>query len=420
MLIRALALICIAAGGAPAVVHAQAADPQQLSAEIAFLEARVSRDEADPITPTRLGHAYLRQARETGEFALYLRAERAFEQALARAADHFGALTGLAAARAARHRFADALTLGERAIEVNPDAADGYAAVGDAALEFGLLDRAAGMYATVARMTPGYYAETRLANLAAAQGDRQIAYAALGRAQDDAVRRTLPPELRAWCHVRAGAIAFDAGDWARAERSYTAALRLTPRSYTALEHLAELRAAEGRHREALALYERAIEASAQPEFYEAMGSIYRSQGHAAAAARAFSQARDGYLAAAEAGDPGSFRRLALFYAGVERNTAGAVAWARKDVELRQDGITLGVLAWTLLQDAQRPEAAALGDRAAAANTADAMTWYRIGVVAMESGDRETARARLARALRINRRFEEAADARRRLRVLRGR
>ncbi|HEV3484996.1 MAG TPA: tetratricopeptide repeat protein [Vicinamibacterales bacterium] len=347
MLLRTLAVLVFLAGAAPGTVQSQIAETQHLDAEIAFLEARAARDEADPITPTRLGHAYLRQARQTGEFALYRRAEAAFEQALARVPDHFGALTGLGTARAASHRFREALEIGERAIALSPETSDGYAVAGDAALELGLLDKAAEMYAAVARLAPGYYADTRLANLAAARGQAREAYAALERAQSDAARRELPAELHAWCFVRAGSIAFDIGDWLRAERSYTTALRLTPESAAALEHLAELRAAQGRRREALALYAKAIDASPQPEFHEAVGHVHRAAGRRDEAAQAFARARQGYIAAAEAGDPGAFRPLALFYADVERNPAAALVWAGKDLERRQDAVTLGVLAWTL-------------------------------------------------------------------------
>ena len=241
-MIRPLFCILITiAIAAPAVAQgplAYASDP-----EIVFLEARVDRDDADPITPTRLGHAYLRKARESADFTAYRRAEQMFTLALARSPEHFGALTGLAAALSARHAFREALAVAERAIAANPDAVDGYAAAGDAALEAGLHDIAAERFARVARMAPGYHADTRLANQAAARGEVTNAYAALARAAADATRRQLNPILVAWCHVRAGAVAWEHGDWPRAERSYRAALDVTPGSALALEHLAEVRAA---------------------------------------------------------------------------------------------------------------------------------------------------------------------------------
>lgn len=388
-----------------------------LDDEIAFLEARVSRDEADPITPTRLGHAYLRKARASGEFAFYQRAEATFQEALRRSPEHFGALTGLAGALSARHAFRDALTIAERAVGADPESPDGHAAAGDAALEAGLLDKAAAFYARVATLAPGYHSDTRLANLAAARGDIEAAYAALERAAADGTARDLPPELIAWCHMRAGSIAWEQGDWTRAERSYGAAQRLTPDSYVVLEHLAELRAAQGRDQEALALYARALELSPQPEFHEAVGAIHKRRGRADEAARSFALARTGYLEAAGAGDPGAFRPLALFYIDVDDRPAEGLAWARKDAAIRQDAVTLGVLAWALLKAGQTTEAAAAAEQAVKAQPVDADTWYRAGVIALERGERAAARVRLTRALGINPRFASASEAKRHLAAL---
>jgi tetratricopeptide (TPR) repeat protein len=375
-----------------------------LDVEIAFLETRVLRDAADPITPTRLGHVYLRRAK-TGSFRDYRKAEEAFRVALRRSPKHFGALTGLASALAARHAFSEAYEVGRRAIKVDPAVADGYAAAGDAALELGKLAEVAELYARVEQLTPGYHADTRVANLAAARGDLAAAYAALSRAAVDARARALTADLRAWPHIRGGALAFDHGDWTRAEREYKAALLVTPNSDAALEHLAELRAAQGQHAEALDLYKRAMAISPRPDYYEAVGSIHRVQGKNAEARDAFQRAHQGYLQAVEQGDPGVFRHLALFHADVEPNPAEAVKWARKDVEIRSDPVTLGVLSWTLMKNGTRAEASRVARRAAAAAPIDPMTWYRIAVVAREAGNEAEWRSRLARAEALNPRLK---------------
>lgn len=409
-----LALLAVTCAAGPARAQGSAVDQQ-----IAFLELRVSRDAADPITPTHLGHAYLRKAKAEGAFAAYRRAEAAFRLALERSPGHFGALTGLAAALSARHAFAEALAIAEEAIQADPQSADAYAAAGDAALEAGQLEKADALYARVAELATGYHAETRRANLAAARGDSAAAYAALDRAAADATTRGMAADLVAWAHLRAGGIAWDHGDWPRAERSYLAAQALTPTSYLVVEHLAELRAAQGRDDEALALYREALALSDQPEFRQAVGAIHARGGRTADAAQAYAQARAGFEAASGAGDPGAYRPLALFLVDVAKAPADAVRWARADAAIRQDGVTLGVLAWTLLKAGMGEEAAAVAVRAVAARPVDAETWYRAGVVAMERGDTAAAQSRLARAMAINPRGADAADAWRRLEKLSG-
>jgi tetratricopeptide (TPR) repeat protein len=373
--------------------------------EIAFLEARVARDDADAITPTWLGHAYLRRAREAAQFTDYTKAEAAFRQALARSPEHFGALTGLANALAARHAFTDAFAVAERAIRASPGVADGYAAAGDAALEAGMLTKAAELYARAARLAPGYDADTRAANLAAARGDTATAYAALAKAAADATARGLGQDRRTWPHIRSGALALEHGDWRRAERSYQTALKIMPDSDLTLEHLAELRAEQGRRAEALDLYGRAIAINPRAEYHAAVGAIHHAQGRADLARAAFDRARRAYLAAAEEGDPGVYRQLALFYADVEPDAGEAVKWARKDLEIRSDPVTLGILAWTLMKSGALDEAGEFAARALQGAPVDALTWYRTALVAIENRDAAEGQARLARALTINPRLK---------------
>jgi len=220
----------------------------------------------------------------------------------------------------------------------------------------------------------------------------------------------MAPELIAWCHLRGGGLAWEHGDWPRAERSYAAARALTPASPVVLEHVAELRAAQGRDEEALELYDKALAVSPQPEFHEAAGAIQRRRGRAAEADRLFAEARAGYEKAARDGDPGAYRLLALFLLDVEGRPAEALAWARKDAGIRQDAVTLGILAWALLKNGQEEEAGRVADTAIQARPVDADTWYRAGVVSVTRGDRAAARTRLTRALAINPRFRAAAEA----------
>src|SRR3970040_2449233 len=49
---------------------------------IAFFQARVESDPVDFISYSKLGDAYIRQARETGDISAYQRAQTAFDKAL--------------------------------------------------------------------------------------------------------------------------------------------------------------------------------------------------------------------------------------------------------------------------------------------------------------------------------------------------
>jgi tetratricopeptide (TPR) repeat protein len=393
--------------------------PAPVDPEIAFWAARTERDKDDHISATKLGYACLKQARKTGDFRLYAQAEAALAEALKRSPDHYTAILGLATARAARHRFHDAIALGQKAAALQPRDADAYTIIGDAYLGIGDLAAAEAAYNEVAARAPGFTTDTRVANLLHARGKSRDAVALLRQALADATARDLPADSRAWCHVIIGSTLFDLGDWTAAEPEYKAALALTPDSYVAIEHLAELRAYQRRDKEALALYDRAIALAPHPDFFEAVARVHEWSGRPQEARRWHTRARDGYLAAIRAGDPGYYRHLALFYTDVERRPEDAVSWARKDLELRQDAAAWSVLAWALLAKGDIAGAREANAKATAFGTEDAPMWFRAGTIEKAAGRRDAARAAFARALAINPKFDRNQEARKLLSSLEG-
>lgn len=386
--------------------------------EIAFWSGRVQRDADDHISATKLGYAYLKQARTTGDFRLYGQAEAALSEALKRSPGHYTALLGLATARAARHRFQEAIDLAKQAEAAQPKDPDAWAIIGDAYLGMGRLDEADGAYRVVAAKAPGFVTDTRMANLMHARGRTDDAMALLRAALADAIARDLPKESQAWCHVILGATLFDRGEWTAAETEYRAGLALTPDSYVAIEHLAELRSYQRRDREALALYERAIALAPHPDFFEAVARTHEWAGRKAEAKRWHVRARDGYLAAVAAGDPGYYRHLAMFFTDVEPRPSEAVRWARKDLELRQDHAAWATLAWALHGQKDLAGAREANAKAIATGAEDAGMWFRAGVIERDSGNVGAARTALERALAINPRFDRNQEARAALESLR--
>ena len=385
--------------------------------EIAFWSARVQRDADDHISATKLGYAYLRQARLTGDFRLYGRAEGALSEALKRSPGHYTALLGLATARAARHRFQDAIDVAKQAEAAQPKDPDAWAIIGDAYLGMGRLDEADAAYRIVAARAPGFVTDTRMANLLHARGRTEEALTLLRAALADAIARDLPKDSQAWCHVIIGATLFDRGEWDAAEAEYRAGLALTPDSYVAIEHLAELRSYQRRDKEAIALYERAIALAPHPDFFEAVARTHEWVGRHDEAKRWHARARAAYLAAVEAGDPGYFRNLAMFFTDVERRPADAVRWARKDLELRQDHAAWSTLAWALHGQGDLAGARQANAKAIASGAEDAGMWFRCGVIEKDSGNLGAARAAFLRALAINPRFDRHEEARAALRTL---
>jgi Flp pilus assembly protein TadD len=115
--------------------------PAPVDPEIAFWSARVERDKDDHISATKLGYACLKAARKTGDFRLYTQGERAFTEALRRSPGHYTAVLGLATARAARHRFREAIDLARSVAASQPKDADAHGAFTHALATNPKLDR---------------------------------------------------------------------------------------------------------------------------------------------------------------------------------------------------------------------------------------------------------------------------------------
>lgn len=394
-----------------------ASQPTNTEREIQFWEGRLNRDPADQVTPTKLGTACIQYARESGNFSYYLKAQSAFEEALRRKPDHYGALVGMASAYAAQHRFKEAQTMAEKALAALPG--DNYARgiLGDACLEAGDVARAESLYKTLMAAEPGLFSYSRMANLKHIKGDVKGAIALLGKAAAWAEGANAPAESIAWCYTNMGEMNWSSGNWTEAEKYYRKALKITPNGFLPQEHLAELRGAQGKTQEALQRYEQVIKIAPHPDFFEAMADLYAQTGSPAKAREFRMKALDGYLSSVKEGNIGYYRHLAHFYADVAKNPDEAVRWAKKDLEVRQDVHAYGTLAWALYRKGDYAAAAQNMRKALVLNTQDAELFYHAGLIFQRSGDRAAAREYLHRSLQANPRGEDASEARRLLATL---
>src|SRR5206468_2652656 len=73
-----------------------------------------------------LGLAYQQRARETGDPTYYTKSEGVLRRALALAPNDLLATSGLGSLALSRHRFAEGLVLGRRALRISPSTARNY------------------------------------------------------------------------------------------------------------------------------------------------------------------------------------------------------------------------------------------------------------------------------------------------------
>ncbi len=372
------------------------------------LQARVTADPADFVSWNKLADAELSQLSTTGDLACLTRAAGAVEHSLKTANPEFnhGGLALRARVALAAHRFADAQRDAEQLRTLMPDSSYPLQLLGDALLNRGDYAAAAPLWEEVLIRDGSTLAtEPRLAQL-------DLIYGRTGRAQERlaaalALAEKLAPasaDAVAWYEVQLGELAFRTGDWETAEKQYTAALATQPEYYAALEHLAELRGAQGRTDEAAAHYTRVIDRLARPEFMQALGDLYLAASRPGDAQPWHDRALAAYLASVGRGEGLYFHHLAGFYADSVKDPAKAVAWARRDLALRHSIPAYDALAWALHQAGQHDEAARMAAKALATGTHDAHILYHAGLIRMSAGAVADGAALLQQALTANPRY----------------
>ena len=373
---------------------------------IRFHQSKVAADPDDPLAYNRLAAAYVQKARESGDLSYYGLAEKAAQRSLVllpRGPSAAVAAALLAAVHLARHEFADALARARQASQSDPAEPTPYAIAGDALVELGEYEEAAQTYGRIASINGPQGADSRLAYLKFLKGDSRGAITSMQRAVALVSSSSPRGEPAAWARAQLGELYFQVGDLAAAERALTGALTAAPSYHRALAGLARVRAAQGRDREAVELYGKAMAIIPLPEYAAALGDVHTRAGRTAEANRQYALVE--YIGRLSALNQVVYNReLALFYADHGRRLPEAVDLARRELEVRRDVYTWDVLAWTLYQNGRAAEAATAMADALRLGTRDARLLFHAGMIHKALGDTDRARDYLGQALALNPRF----------------
>ncbi len=377
-------------------------------ATLRFLEARVASDTGDFISWNRLADTRLRLLASTGRLEYLRAAAEAVEQTFKVSTPdiNHGGLAARAHVELAAHRFGDSRKTADQLVGILTGSPAPLQQLGDALLNLGDYDACKNAWdrAVAADANP-IGMEPRLAQLDLIHGRVAKATERLTAALEAAKNLTPPsPETVAWLEVQRGEIAFRSGDWDAAETSYDAALAAQPDYWAVLDHLAELRGAQGKLDEAVALYTKVITTTERPELMQALGDLYLFAGKREEAKRWHERALAGYLASVEKGEVLFFHHLAGFYADSVEDPEKAVEWAEKDAALRHGIQADDSLAWALQKAGKLDEALALSKKARLTGTRDAHILYHAGMIEMSSGEIAAGKSTLKAAFTANPRY----------------
>ena len=372
------------------------------------LESRVKQNPLEYETWNRIAEARLRLLASKGDLANLQRAADAVEQSLKASTSELNH-AGLALrvrVELASHRFNEAQSSAEQLCAIKPDNAHAFGLLGDAYFNLGdypACERAWSKMRTLQASV--LMTEPRLAQLDLVHGrigEAHKRYETVIAAAEVLAQET--PDILAWAHVQLGELTFRRGDWESAEKHYEAALAARPDYYAALEHKAELRGAQGKLDEAVALYVSLIERLPRPELIQALGDLYTFANKTTQAEQWYTRALAAYLGSAGRGEPLYFHHLSGLYADGLKDADHAVEWARKDYALHQGVNACDTLAWALFKAGQVGEARETILRALSFGTRDPHILYHAGTILMSAGDITGGTARLQETLAMNPRY----------------
>jgi tetratricopeptide (TPR) repeat protein len=231
-------------------------------------------------------------------------------------------------------------------------------------------------------------------------GDRAGAIEAMRLAGSAAIGRREPT---AWVQVQLGKLEWNRGRLAAAATHYRAALQVFPGYVNALDALAQVEAASGNLRRAIALEQRAVASIPLPQFVGLLGDLQRAAGHATAARRSYALVGviDRLL---RAGGVRTDLEIALFRADHGVALRQTLALARRAQHERPSIDGDDVLAWTLERNGRCADALTYSRRALRLGTQDALKFFHRGMIERCLGDRAEARTWFRQALALNPHF----------------
>lgn len=327
----------------------------------------------------------------------YDHAPAAVARALELEPDNLAAERARVWARLGKHDFAQAMTLAQALNRRVPDDPMGYAFLVDANAELGNYEAAERAAQWLLDLRPGMVAGlTRAAYLREIFGDVDRALDLMHLAS----KRLPATELedRAWVLTQLAHLEMMRGKHEYAEPVLAEALRLFPEYHYALGQMARLRAAQGRHADAVDFERRRYRIAAHPENQFALAVALVRAGLRREAKMAFTEFERRALAESGGWDNAN-RELVFCYADHARRAAEALRVAERELARRKDVHTRGAYAWALLASGRHAQARAEMEGVLTVGVRDPAMLYRAGTRSRCAAHRGSARPACRTALR---------------------
>jgi tetratricopeptide (TPR) repeat protein len=331
----------------------------------------------------------LTRARETGDAALYKRAERAVEAALRQDPGQIVALNGAGTLAGLRHDFLGQLRYGRRALRAEPDLASPLTGIFDGQIELGRYGDAGSTAQRLVDLKPTLAAYARVSYYRELTGDPVGAV----RAMRFAVSAGGSPQSSAYVRTLLGDLLLVRGRLRAARGGYLDALRDVPSFPQALTGLARLDAARGDLDGAAARLRRSVERLPLTTSLTLLGEVEQAAGRRSAAARHIEAAREKH--AADIAGGGFPDAEAVLFEANHGSPAGAVKLGRRVFRRAPSIRSADALGWALTRAGQPRAGLAWGRRSLRTRSRDPMFRLHAAIAARRSDRLHESRRHMA-------------------------
>jgi len=387
-----------------AILPAQSARPA--SDDEINKASEIARSHPTDAAWSRLGDALMQKARETMDLSYYGRAEAAYQKSLALNANYANALVGMAWVLSGRHEFEQSIEWANKALKAEPDRADAYGLLGDAATEMGDYDSAFEHYQKMLDLKPGIASYSRAAHLLFVTGGFKKATLLMSKAIGAGGAY---PENKAWCIAQMALLDFAQGGYLPAEQLLNQGLQESPNNYHLLAAMGKVKAAQKDFPAAIEFYRRAQAIVPQHDVVVALGDLYTLQGRNEEAAKQYALVdfiRKLNKANGVIGD----LQMAQFLADHDRDLEEALLLAETEYKTRPTVYGADTLAWCYYKNGRIAEARKYSAKAMSQQTPEALFSYHRGMILAKAGDMAGARKALYQALSQNPYFDPLGAA----------
>jgi tetratricopeptide (TPR) repeat protein len=305
------------------------------------------------------------------------------------------------------HRFKEARADLERAKQLGVDPARAAALEAELDWNDGLYDRAIAAIRKARRERPSTAAWLREAQLHHDLGAEDEADAAFEKAEN--LIKDVAPLPVAHLNVQRGIQKADRGLLEEALLFFREAVARMPTYVAANEHLAEALHALGQDEEAMAIYERVVALSDDPEFAHALGALYATHEKQERARELETKARARYEELLKKYPEAMYWHASEFFLSTDAPKR-ALDLLKRNVALRPNSASWVALARAELRNGKATEAKASIDRALSMPVRSASLFWIASIVYRRAGHLAEADAFRDRARRMNPRIEAVEGA----------